>query len=184
MKKIFLGLLAATVLWSCNFLNKGYQDSESFKELKEELIKKFGKDAYYTSFTIANDKNATIVSVTETDNPSSLKMAEWMKLNGVWKQNADVTLEVSEGSKAEDFMFQLDKTMNMELLGKLVDEAKQKVISEKNIKEVNVKMVSFSAPDDGDFSHAQYYIIIEPKQGGTDFKFSYNLDGTLAKFDY
>lgn len=184
-KKMFLATaFAVTVLVSCNQGNKGYQDAESFSKLNTELTDKFGKDAYYTDFGVTNSDNGNIVTVTQTDKPSSLKMAQWSNVNGDWKQSAEVSLEVSPGAKAEDFMFQLGKTVKMDLLGKLVEQSKQKVISEKKINEVTVESVIIKAPNDGDFNSMRYFITIKPKQGGTSFNFWYKMDGTLDKFDF
>lgn len=181
---VITGIVAITFT-ACNQTEKGgYQTAESFGNLKKELTDKFGKDAYYTDFNVTNNDNGIVVSVTETKNPSSLKMEQWTSLNGGWTQNSEVTLEISGGAKAEDFMFQLDKIMNIELLGKLIEQSKQKVITEKKIKEITVKTVMMNAPKDGNFNTTKYFITLEPKQGGTTFNFWYNLDGTLDKFDY
>ncbi len=185
IKTLATTIVAAMMFTACNQTDKdGYQTAESFVKLKKELINEFGKDAYYTDFAVVNNDNGVVVSVTQTKNPSSLKMEEWTSLNGDWTQNSEVTLEVSGDAKAEDFMFQLDKIMNLELLGKLVEQSKQKVITEKKIQEVKVETVSMNAPDDGNFNNAKYFITVKPKQGGTTFNFWYNLDGTLDKFDY
>lgn len=170
---------------SCNLSNKeGYQNSEAFGELKNELTDKFGKDAFYTNLSISNSENGAIVSTTVTQNPATLKMENWTSVDGSWNKSAEVTLEITGDKKAEDFMFKLDKVMNMNLVGKLIDDAKQKVIKEKKIEDVIVKTFSLKVPSDGDFSKTRYFIVIAPKQGGTDFNFWYHLDGTLDKFDY
>lgn len=163
---------------------KAYDNADALGKLKTELVDKFGKDAHYTNFNVINDENGTVVSVTVTKDPSSLKMEQWTSVNGSWKQNSEVTLEISGSAKAEEFMFKLDKIMDIDLLAKCVEEAKKKVVAEKKIAEVSVNTIGMNAPSDGNFNTTKYFITIKPKQGGTSFNFWYNLDGTLDKFDY
>ncbi len=182
MKHLFY-LLTITFFISCNN-NKSFEDKESLTGLKNELISKFGENAYYTKLSITNHENGSIVSVSQTDDPSSLKMTEWNYTSGSWNQISDVTLEISGNAKAEDFMFQLNKVIDFNTLAKVLEEAKQKVIIEKNIEDIKVKSILINAPNDGDFNSMKYFITISPKSGGTSFNFWYKMDGTLDKFDY
>lgn len=185
MKKItrlFCALGAAVVLFSCK--NTDYQDASTITELKNELQSKFGKEAYYTQISVTNSKTGSVVVVSQTSDPASLKMSDWTKLQGFWKETAEIALEVSEGVNPADFMFKLGEKVDLDLVGKLVDQSKEKVISEKKIKDVFVKHININAPNDGDFSRMFYYISIEPKGGGTTFTFYYDLQGNLTRFDY
>lgn len=184
MKNLFyLSLLSFTILCSCG--GKYYEDKESLMELKEELDSQFGKDAYYTQLFIldkGHDKGS-MISVRQTNDPSSLKMRDWTK-DGVWQQTSDVTLELPEGEKAEDYMFQLGKQVKFDIMGQMLEDAKNKVIEEKGMKDIRVKSITIAAPDDGDFESMVCSIDIEPKSGGTTFSFMYNMDGTLKDFSY
>ncbi len=171
-------------IFSCNNASKSYEDKASLEELKKELISEFGENAYYTKLSISNADYGSIVGVSQTDKPSSLKMTEWNYFNGSWDQISDVTLELSSGSKAEDFMFQLNKVIDFEIMAKVVEESKKKIIEEKGIAKVRVENININAPNDGDFNSMKYFITISPIDGGTDFNFWYNMDGTLSKFDY
>lgn len=187
MKQItsfFLVVLTTIALSSCGSSIKSYDDANAFKALKKELDDKFGADAYYTDIAVMNMDETSTISATVTTDPTSLKMAEWMKYDGKWDQKADVKLEISGETDPTNFMFQLDKNIDIELFGRLVDEAKQKVITEKEIEEVTLVTALVNAPDDGDFSKTRYFIVIQPKHGGTRFSFWYKLDGTLDKFKY
>ncbi|MGG6231502.1 hypothetical protein [Tenacibaculum sp. SDUM215027] len=179
---IYIPLLL--LLLSCNNGKQSYEDTTSLVELKKELISKFGKNAYYTQIGISNNDYGSTVGVSQTDEPSSLKMTEWDYSNGNWNQISDVTLELSSGAKAEDFMFQVNKIIDFDIMGKIVEESKNKIIEEKGINEVRVENIIIKAPNNGDFSSMKYFITISPKDGGTDFNFWYKMDGTLAKFDY
>lgn len=183
MKHLFYLLAITILLTSCNN-KKSYEDKESLSELKDELISKFGENAYYTKLNITNNEYGSVVGVSQTENPSSLKMTEWNYTNGSWNQISDVTLEISGEAKAEDFMFQLNKVIDFDILSKAVEEAKKKIISEKNIEEVRVENILINAPNDGNFNSMKYFITISPNSGGTDFNFWYKMDGTLDKFDY
>ncbi len=148
------------------------------------MISKFGAQAYYTKLSISNADYGSVVGVCQTNDPSSLKMAEWNYNDGSWKQISEVTLEISGGAKAEDFMFRLDKVIDFDVLSAAVKEAKQSIIKEKKIEEIRVKNIIINAPKNGDLNSMRYFISISPKAGGTDFQFWYKMDGTLDKFDY
>ena len=111
-------------------------------------------------------------------------MTEWNYANGSWDQISDVTLELSSSAKAEDFMFQLNKVIDFDIMGKIVEDSKKKVIEEKGVADVRVKNIYIKAPNNGDFNSMKYFITISPKNGGTNFNFWYKMDGTLDKFDY
>ncbi len=186
MRKIIYTLVVLAFV-SCSKEQKFAENADSIKQLETVLADKFGKDAYYTSITLSNSGTSSgdILSVTQTEDPSSLKMGEWNFFQGKWTQSSEVTLELSQGAQAKDFMFQLDgNTVKLDVLGKLLEESKEKVTSEKKIEEVEVTSVFMNAPNNGDFSAMEYFITIKPKNGGTSFDFRYNLDGTLIKFDY
>lgn len=183
MKKIIYTLILV-VCFSCGKKQNFAKDASSIQLFKKELTDKFGEDAYYTSISLTHTLSGDILGVTQTENPSSLKMGEWSYLMGKWTQNSDITLELSQGSKAKDFMFKLDgSTVKFDLLGKLVEQSKEKVIKEKKVKEVVVKSIFINAPDHGDFNKMEYYITVAPKEGGTSFDFWYTINGTLRKFN-
>ena len=81
-------------------------------------------------------------------------------------------------------MFQLDKIINFNIIGRIVEESKIKILNEKGIEEVRVDNIFIKVPADGNFDKMKYFITISPKDGGTDFNFWYKMDGTLDKFDF
>jgi len=183
MKKIIY-ILILTAFCACGKSGATIESADALNQLKKELISKFGSDAHYTSLNILNSGGGSILNVSQTNDPSSLKMTEWSQVYGSWTQNSDITLEISGKAKAENFMFQLDKIVDFNVLGKSLEAAKKKVMEEKGIKEVAVKNILINAPNDGNFKSMKYFITLEPKTGGTSFDFFYNMDGTLDKFDY
>ena len=57
-----------------------------------------------------------LLGVTVTEAPESLKMGQWNNTQGKWVQNSDISLEVPQGSKVADFMFQLNDKINLSKL--------------------------------------------------------------------
>ena len=132
MKHLFYLCTITLLFISCDS-KKSYEDKDSLIELKEELISKFGENAHYTELNITNNEYGSVVGVSQTDAPSSLKMTEWNYSNGKWDQISDVTLEISGDVKAENFMFQINKVIDFDIMSNAVEEAKKKIINEKNI---------------------------------------------------
>ncbi|MCL1932344.1 MAG: hypothetical protein FWF53_00820 [Candidatus Azobacteroides sp.] len=184
MKKVVNLLLFCTGLFllsSCG--GKNYtQDAKGYAELQSQLQSKFGADAYYTDIHIAYSKSTgNIVSVSETTNPSSLKMNGWIFMQGVWKQNTDITLEI-EGGKAEDFMFQLGKEVDLAKVGGMIEASKKKLAEEKKMENTVAEIVAVQMPKSG--GQPTIFISLEPKNGGTKFSFFYDSDGNLKNFSY
>ena len=183
MKQLLTTLLT---LISCGGgTSKQPANAEGFTEIEKEIKNKFGKDAYYTKLNIMYDKSiGNIVSVTATESPESLKMGEWSLSQNSWRQSSEITLEVSKGSKATDFMFQLNDKINLTKLGELVEKSKKQLTAEKNIENPKLNTTHIYFPKNGDMSKAEYYVHLKPENGGTTFRFSYKLNGELIKMDY
>lgn len=179
--KVALLAIISLYLTACK---KDYSNTpDGFKNLEQDLKKKFGENAFYTRINLAYDRNVgSIINLTVTKEPSSLKMEEWGQLKGAWEKKSDVTLEVS-GGKASDFMFDLVKDASLIKVGELVEAAKKQLSVKKGIQEAVSTLVSISS-NDRSKSDLQYFIKLEPKDGGTSFSFTYDLKGNLTNFDY
>lgn len=175
-KNIVIGALVS-LLFSCgNSISGQEATAEGFSAIEKEIKKKFSGEAYYTDLTISYDRSiGNIISMTVTENPESLKMGEWTSIQGVWKQTSEITLEVSEGSMAADFMFQLDEKINLSKLGELIETSKLELTKEKEIESPSLDMAFVKFPDNGDASKAEYVVMLEPKNGGTTFSFYYRI---------
>lgn len=187
MKGLIFTALAATttILISCGGVSNEPATAEGFESIEKELKSEFGDDAYYTDLSISYDESiGNMVGVTVTKDPESLKMGEWNFSQGAWEQNSEIVLEVSEGSKAADFMFQLNDKINLTKLGELVEESMKELTAEKSIENPSLSMAFVKFPDDGDYEKAEYVVMLEPTNGGTSFSFYYNLDGELRTMDY
>lgn len=187
MKKLKLITCAilSVALMSCGGAGKAEANAEGFGSIEKELKGKFGDDAYYTKLTIINIETlGNAVNATVTDDPASMKMGEWNYSQSTWTQNSEITLEVSEGSKPEDFMFKLDDKINLTKLGELVEKSMKQLKTEKDLKNPKLSTAFVKLPRNGDASQAEYCVTLEPEHGGTSFSFYYKLDGELIKMDY
>lgn len=156
-----------------------------FSTVKSDLDSKFGAEAYYTEISITyNQSIGNITNVIVTKSPESLKMEQWTNSMNNWTQTSDITIEIPQGTKASDFMFQLGSTVSLEKLSELVTKSKEKLTSEKQIASPKLHMAFIKYPDNGQVSQAEYIVMLQPENGGTTFTFSYKLDGTLLKMDY
>ena len=186
MKKLNFIIITATfsALVSCGSSGEA-ATAEGFLEIEKDIKSKFGDDAYFTDLTISyNEAIGNVIGVTVTDDPESLTMGEWSQTRGAWEQKSEITLELPPGTKAADFMFQLDNKINLSILGGLIEKSKKQLIKEKDIENPSLFMASIIYPDDGDISKAEYLVMLEPENGGTSFNFYYNLDGVLREMTY
>ena len=184
--KSILAFLFIILLFSCGESSSNSTlDVSGFKEIEKSLDNKFGANAYYTGVTVTHNKAiGNIIGVTVTEVPESLKMGQWNQTQGNWTQNAEITLEIPEGTTASDYMFQLGEDFSLEELGALVEESIQKLKDEKNIENPSLSIASINFPDNGDTSKAEYMVNLTPQNGGTTFSFYYTISGDFIKMDY
>lgn len=186
LKCLTLLLVLLLHVVSCsNAIQNQPATAEGFQNIENALKDQFGKDAYYTDLTVSYNKSiGNIVGVTVTENPESLKMGQWNLTQDTWQQNSDITIEVPAGTKASDYMFQLDETISLSKLGRLVEQCVQKLKEENNLENPTLSIAGLNFPDNGDISKAQYVINLQPENGGITFSFYYTLSGDLIKSDY
>ncbi|NOQ75260.1 MAG: hypothetical protein GQ574_24830 [Crocinitomix sp.] len=188
MKRLKFTVIAVvlTTLISCGGGSANQEaTADGFTEIQNEFKSKFGDNAYYTDLDIVYDESiGNIINTIVTSEPESLKMAEWSQSQGAWTETSEVSLEIPEGTKATDFMFQLGDEISLTELGGLIEKAKLKLKEEKDLANPTLSIASIIFPDDGDVSNASYSISLNPENGGTTFRFSYSLDGELLDMDY
>lgn len=186
IKQLLTISICATLLWSCGGgVEKQPATSDGFSGIEGELKNEFGDKAYYTELTIIyNESIGNSISTTVTSDPESMKMGQWTYAMGNWKQTSEITLEVPNGTKAADFMFQLDDKIGLEKLGELVEKSKEHLKAEKNIDDPRFEMALIKFPKNGNIEDAEYMVKLEPKNGGTSFSFSYDLSGSLINMNY
>ena len=180
LSQLFTIALLITLISCRGRTSKQPANAEGFGVIEKELKSKFGDDAYYTDLTITYNKSiGNIVTVTVTEAPESLKMGQWNSSQDIWKQNSEISLEVPQGSKAADFMFQLNEKINLTKLGELVEKSNNQLKIEKNIENAVLHTAFVKFPKNGDISKAEYTVMLKPENGGTTFTFSYKLNGEL-----
>jgi hypothetical protein len=151
--------------------------------MEQELNEEFGKDAYYTDIDVSFDESSgSWASVTVTKQPQSLKMGEWTLSQNDWNQSSEITLEIPDGTKASDFMFQLSD-ISLTKLGELVEQSMKQLKTEKQIEHPKLDLASIDFPDNGDINDAEYFVQLKPEHGGTSFSFSYKLSGELIEMN-
>jgi len=189
MRKLSFTLLLASVVLLSSCGGGGVEsqpaNAEGFGAIETSLKEKFGANAYYTDLTVIyNASIGNSIATTVTDDPASLKMAEWTISSLGWNETAEVTLEIPEGTEAADYMFQLGDKVSLSKLGELIEDAKKKLTAEKDIANPALSMATIMWPDNGDISEAKYSIGLEPENGGTSFSFYYELNGDFIEMDY
>lgn len=187
MKKLRITALLAllVIMASCGGLGKAEANAEGFTTIENEIKSKFGDDAYYTQINVSYDENiGNLLSVTVAEDPNSLEMEEWTCIQNVWNQTSDITIELPEGTKATDFMFQLKDKINLKKLGELVETSMKNLTAEKDIQNPRLDNAYIAYPDNGDASKAEYSIMLEPENGGTTFSYYYSLSGEFLRMNY
>ncbi|MEM5564705.1 hypothetical protein WNY78_06300 [Psychroserpens sp. AS72] len=186
LKLISVLVITAIILFSCGGNSaKQPATADGFSEIQSQILSEFGDDAYFTDISIVyNQSIGNIVGVTVTQDPSSLKMGQWNQTQGVWQQNQDISIEVPEGSKAEDFMYQLNNKISLIKLGELTEKSSVQLTADKDIENPTLNMAFVKFPKNGDVSKTEYTVLLKPEHGGTTFTFRYNLNGELINMDY
>jgi len=186
LKRIAITAILTATLYACGGgASDQPHNAEGFGKIETELKDKFGNDAYYTNIYISHDDRiGNMISVTVTEDPESMKMEQWNLEQNTWTQSSEISLEVSEGSKASDFMYQLNDKANLSIFGELVEKAKTHLTNEKDIENPALDTAMLKYPSDGDIEDFDYSINLKPENGGTTFRFSYDLNGELIKMDY
>ena len=184
--KFFITISLITLLISCgNSTAKQSPDKKGFSVIEQNIKDKFSEDAYFTDLSITHNKSiGNVIGVTVTEDPSSLKMGQWNATQGNWTQNSEITLEVPQGTKAADFMFQLGEKINLAKLGELVQTSIKTLIEDKNIANPSLQMALIKLPENGDILKTEYIVMLQPENGGTTFTFRYNLNGGFIEMDY
>jgi hypothetical protein len=179
-------LVIATITLICCGGNSSTQPAtvEGFSNIEKEIKSEFGSDAYYTDLTITyNESIGNIIGVTVTKDPSSLKMGQWNQSQGVWSQNQEISLEVPQGTKAKDYMFQLDEKINLPKLGELAEKASGQLKTEKNIENPTLYMAFIKFPKNGDVSKTEFTVMLKPEDGGTTYTFRQGVNDSSIKLD-
>jgi len=181
-----IALLAVIMVMSCGKgASKQTANAKGFTAIETEIKSKFGDNAYYTELTISYNKSiGNSISVIATESPESLKMGEWYLTLDTWKQNSEITLEVPQGSKASEFMFQLDDNINLTQLGELVEKSSDLIKAESSSENPTLYMAYIKLPKNGDLSKTEYIVLLNSEDGENTYTFIYKLNDQLIQMDY
>jgi hypothetical protein len=179
---IVIGMNACSLVSS---LGSSYSTSkEGFEKLGKDLESKFGKESYYTDITLSYDKTVgDMLNIKVAKDPNTLTMEEHNYMRGVWQKKSDITLEIEGGANPKEFMMTLDEA-KLNTVWPLIEQSKKKLLDEKKLAETVLKMITIQVPDNGEKTTTTIYILLEPKTGGTQFSFVYDLSGKLVSFNY
>ncbi len=181
--RLFILLTVSSILFS----SCGGSTDLTVNSLKAEqlIIDEFGDNLHFTYFTILNSRNVkgSIIQATFTKDPSSMKLQTWMYSQELWIQSDETTLEITGDAKPEDFMLSLEE-LNIPNIQKMVEEAKAHLKKEKDIDNPFVQVVGISTPDNESKAESTYSIVLEPENGGANFRFKYNLQGDFESMKY
>ncbi|MGH1386815.1 hypothetical protein [Kordia sp.] len=157
-------------------------DAIAFNAIEKVMKSEFGENACYTNLTISYNKTTgSSINTIVTNAPKSLKMEKWNSTQNIWKKTSDIFIEVPNGTKAKDFMFQLNDTINLSTLGDLVEKSSKQLQQEKNIEKPALHLATIKFPKNGDVSKTEYCIMLKPENGDKTFSFFYSIDGKLIK---
>ena len=122
LKRTVIALTIVSALISCGVGSSKFPaTADGFTAIEKDIKSEFG-DAYFTDISVTYDKSVgNILNVTVTKDPLSLKMGQWNQIQGFWRQNSDISIEVPQGTKAEDYMYQLGKEISLTKLGELIE---------------------------------------------------------------
>lgn len=173
-------LLLPLLLFSCK---SGFERNKAgMEKLNAELKKEFGAGAWYTSIEIAGSGSDDVVTIDQTKDPNSYKQEQWQQYHGLWDKKADITLTI-QGAQPESFMFQLDKEVSLSRLGELMEQAQQKLRTEKQVDDgvITLAQAKASAQMNNKAEGIYYSLSIESKKARKSFNFIYKLDGSLKQ---
>jgi len=176
--KHFLWLSLLVVITSCK---SGFEYNKTgFAKLEKEIVSKFGPDAYYTDVQAVNSEDGSMVMVSVTKDPASLKQQQWLLYpGGEWEQQADVSFTV-EGGTPESYMFRLGREASASQLGSLLEQSTATLQQEQHITQPEFIKAAIrsdhkrTSKEDGIF----YYVTLRDPGTQKDFLFKYDLKGT------
>lgn len=170
--KSILPILLLFIFFSCK--EKVYKaNADGFVQIEEVLKNKFGEDALYTDLILQNYQEKGIqVDATVTNTPESLSMEGWSFKDNAWAQLSEISLKSEEG-KIENYMFSLQKEIDISSLDSLVKRA-IKTGNENSPKEdLFLHKIVISSPIDGNKSGLEYQIQLKSKIDSTTSNYYY-----------
>lgn len=190
MKKHTIHLLLAACLLAFAACQSGdskaFETPEGVADAVSDLQDEFGTAASYTNVLLAYHKGiGNTLSATGTKDPASKKMLSKQKVNGMWKDLSEVTLEIEGDAQPADFMFTLQDLDHLKKLPGMIKQSVDKIKKEKNF-EVVAESVNINAPSriKGPDDKLRYLINCAPPNGGTSFTVIFDHNGNFQTMVY
>ncbi len=166
--------------------NAFYETKSQFSGFINDLNAKFTPKAAYSSIMLSYDKllgNSILVKVAQ--DIDSNKLEEWFFMNGSWEKKSELELKL-DGNKPSDLLFTINGDFDMSKLVKMVDVSKEKVLKEKNAKNVECKNVSLLMKNKAVTSKKMdgliIYITVETADGSQSYDLGFNSKGDFEGF--
>lgn len=179
---IILFIFSVTNVTSCKKgIHKQPTNSKGFEEIEKEIKEKFGNNPYFTELSISySKKTGNRINLTVTKNPQLSKIEEWNNIKGNWNQYSEISFETPKGMKASDFMFQLDKNINLKRIGQLIELSKKSLKEEQHIKNSFLDLTFIKFPKNGDLSKTEFIVQLKQENNNTIFSFNYPVNETKS----
>jgi hypothetical protein len=189
MKRIihFSVFMAILAIMSCSSIGSSpvFESKDAIAKLIKELKGQYGENLAIHSLTLAfQPQIGNFVLVEGNNDINSEKLMQKKLMNGVWENESEITMEISDG-KPSDFLFTL-KDIDLSKLPEIVADAKTKVSTEKKMDKVKATtvIVGLSNNVQDKLTDLKYTIMIEPENGGTTFTLSYDATGKYRDMVY
>jgi hypothetical protein len=135
---------------------------------------------------LVNDKlmgNTILTKVSQ--NQDSVKPQEWFYMNGKWDKKAEINAD-SVKIKNPGSYFNLTSDFDIFKLADIVQQAKEKVVEEKKVKNVEWKGISLLMKDNIENADKMMNLIIQvtilDENGGEDYELSFDYNGKFKGF--
>lgn len=153
-------------------------NAAGFKELNEELKSKFGAEAYYTIINMSAAGDETMgytVFVDKTDSLDDIRQERWVLDGGSWMSGGFANMQVDRNNP-NDYKFQLDKEVKVELLGQLITDSKAAFIAENKGDKPVMKLAQVNTNTTVTDEKTKYRYTVKLAQSGTNDEHSYTYD--------
>lgn len=174
---LILNILIVLMFISCE--KEVYDNTvKGFSKLESDLVRKFGKNSYFTDFIINVDEQQKLeINLLVTNNPYNYQMDGWHYKEGSWTKVTKVYLELRNGDM-KNYLYSINNEVNIVKLGFLVDTAFDYVLKN-NFHDPKLRTIQIISPNKGRKSKRGY--IIEFFLNNKKIKYYYNLNGDLIK---
>lgn len=184
MRTTVWSIVCAMILTLPACTSKFTQDEAGFTALQEEIIEKFGADAYYTVVNMSAAGDATMgytYFIDKTTNQEDLRQERWVRDGGSW-YNAGISNMQVDINNPSVYKFQLGKEVNLGTLGKLIEETEKKYAEEEPEKKARVVLAQVNTNNVVRDDASRYLYTIKLRASDDSEKsYTYDRDGKFLR---